>query len=101
MSIYESIRTIYRHDGWKGFYRGLSASYAGTVETALYFVIYEHIKKLVRESRNGNDLELTDCMTAAGVAKLAASCLCYPHGEFCLIMFIDTGSVFVRARALL
>lgn len=79
MSIYESIRTIYRHDGWKGFYRGLSASYAGTVETALYFVIYEHIKKLVRESRNGNDLELTDCMTAAGVAKLAASCLCYPH----------------------
>lgn len=95
------INQIYTLDGLRGFYRGLSASYAGNVlqcsctrchfyplrtgtcETAIHFVIYEHIKKLVRRRRE--DLSLLDCMGAAGVAKLTASMLCYPHGEmtFC------------------
>lgn len=76
------VRSIYSLDGLRGFYRGLSASYAGTAETATHFVIYEHIKKLQRAQRESSDLELLDCMWAAALAKLTASPLCYPH-EVC------------------
>lgn len=52
----------------------------GTAETAIHFVIYEHIKKVVT-ARRGSQLELTDCMWAAALAKLIASSMCYPHGK--------------------
>lgn len=80
LSAQSCIRQIYSLDGLRGFYRGLSASYAGTCETAIHFVIYEHIKKLVRANRE--ELNLLDCMAAAGVAKFTASIMCYPH-EVC------------------
>lgn len=38
---------IYREEGWRTFYRGLSASYLGVVETALQFAIYGELKRLV------------------------------------------------------
>ena len=52
----------------------------GTAETAIHFVIYERIKKVVM-ARRGSQLELTDCMWAAALAKLIASTMCYPHGK--------------------
>ena len=94
------IRQIYSLDGVRGFYRGLSASYAGeylihavfiaaqvilftylagTCETAIHFVIYEHFKKMLRQ-RN-EELSPLECTGAAGVAKFTASILCYPHGK--------------------
>ncbi len=92
------IRQIYLLDGIRGFYRGLTASYAGkknlsllyivmfllvlftgTCETAIHFVIYEHMKKLIR--RRKQEASLLDCMAAAGAAKITASSMCYPHGE--------------------
>ena len=38
------MRKVWRAEGTKGFYRGLTASYAGIVETVIYFVIYEQFK---------------------------------------------------------
>uniref|UniRef100_A0A0R3WY49 Carrier protein n=1 Tax=Hydatigena taeniaeformis TaxID=6205 RepID=A0A0R3WY49_HYDTA len=38
------IRTTWREYGMRGFYRGISASYVGSIETALNFVLYENIK---------------------------------------------------------
>ncbi|EUC39655.1 hypothetical protein COCMIDRAFT_41854 [Bipolaris oryzae ATCC 44560] len=35
-------------EGIKGLYRGLSASYLGTVETALHLVVYEKLKAVIR-----------------------------------------------------
>ena len=52
---------------------------AGTCETAIHFMIYEHIKKLVKCKHE--ELSLVDCMCAAGVAKFTASTMCYPHGK--------------------
>lgn len=75
------IERIYHLDGLRGFYRGLTASYAGTLETAIHFVIYEHLKKVLVSNRQ-RELELTECMSAAAVAKMTASSLCYPH-EVC------------------
>lgn len=54
--------------------------HVGTLETAIHFVIYEHVKKMMIID-NQRELELTECMLAAATAKMTASSLCYPHGE--------------------
>ena len=53
--------------------------HTGTLETAIHFVIYEHLKKVLVAHRR-RELELTECMAAAAAAKMTASSLCYPHG---------------------
>lgn len=79
LTMYNSIKKLYRLDGMKGFYRGLTASYAGTIETAIHFVIYEHLKKLILARRDSQQLQPLDCIVAAGLAKVTASTTCYPH----------------------
>ena len=37
---------------------------------------------MMRARREGAELGLTDCMWAAALAKLTASSVCYPHGEW-------------------
>jgi len=44
LSLSECIRRTWATEGVKGFYRGLSASYAGIFETVLYFTFYERLK---------------------------------------------------------
>ncbi|CAN0471065.1 unnamed protein product, partial [Ectocarpus sp. 12 AP-2014] len=41
----EAIGAIYRDEGVRGFYKGMSASYWGCSEGCLYFVLYERIKR--------------------------------------------------------
>jgi len=94
-SMKKVVARVYRTEGIKGFYRGLSASYWGVTETIIHFVIYEHIKKAFRELRNKAVLDVenniedgdhnseknasTDFMIAAGVSKTFASIVAYPH----------------------
>lgn len=47
-STLDCIRKVIRQEGIKGLYRGLTASYLGTVETALHLVLYEHLKVVYR-----------------------------------------------------
>ena len=54
----------------------------GTIETAIHFVIYEHLKKLFKERRENYQMQPLDCVLAAGLAKMTASSTCYPHGEW-------------------
>lgn len=58
----------------------LCSCFPGTLETAIHFVIYEHVKKMMAIN-DQRELELTECMLAAATAKMTASSLCYPHGE--------------------
>lgn len=69
---------MYRTDGVRAFYRGLSASYAGSIETAIHFMIYERMKEYIRTDK---DIPPFQCMLIAACSKITASCLCYPHGE--------------------
>ena len=43
----ECMRRVWNAEGLKGFYRGLTASYAGIVETVIYFTIYEQLKVII------------------------------------------------------
>ncbi|KAH7309920.1 mitochondrial carrier domain-containing protein [Stachybotrys elegans] len=81
----DCLRQVVQTEGIRGFYRGLSASYLGTVETAMHLVIYERLKVMIHYSLGGNGQSPGEIQTwistsgAAGSAKLAAVLITYPH----------------------
>ncbi|SPO29536.1 related to RIM2 - Protein of the mitochondrial carrier family (MCF) [Ustilago trichophora] len=79
---------IVRQEGIKGLYKGMSASYLGVAEGTIQWVLYERLKKMGTEtavaSSNVQDKasvgsKLSSMVGAAGVAKLVASLITYPH----------------------
>ncbi|KAJ8369280.1 hypothetical protein SKAU_G00093080 [Synaphobranchus kaupii] len=90
MSVVECIRRVYWSDGLRGFYRGMSASYAGILETVIHFVIYENIKHKLMEAKvtantdNDNQAvkdasDFVRLMLAAATSKTFATSIAYPH----------------------
>ncbi|XP_030073118.1 solute carrier family 25 member 36 [Microcaecilia unicolor] len=90
MSALECIRKVYQADGVKGFYRGMSASYAGISETVIHFVIYETIKRKLLEYKTSANMDeeeesvkeasdFVGMMLAAATSKTCATCIAYPH----------------------
>ncbi|TFK19774.1 mitochondrial carrier [Coprinopsis marcescibilis] len=41
---FDCTRQIAQQEGFRGFYKGISASYLGTVDTVLHLSLYEHLK---------------------------------------------------------
>ncbi|KAI1822512.1 mitochondrial carrier domain-containing protein [Xylaria intraflava] len=79
---------ILRQEGIGGLYKGLSASYLGTVETILHLVLYEQLKGIYSRALEKSNpssprwKELQNWIStsgAAGSAKLAAVLVTYPH----------------------
>lgn len=92
----DAVTKIFREEGFFGFWKGVSASYYGTIESALQFTIYEGIKsriitrnraKLARgeflndpnKSQSPDDLTPIQYLASASLAKFVASTLTYPH----------------------
>jgi len=85
-----AIRSIFREEGIKGFYKGLSASYWGCSEGCIQFVVYEKIKKRLEErnaqfylcsgkTRGNGRLPNHQYFLAAAFSKFVATVLTYPH----------------------
>lgn len=84
------VKTV-RHEGIRGLYRGLSASYLGVSESTLQWVLYEQAKRslarrqalLENSNREPNvwdrTVQWTGKLTAAGGAKFVAALITYPH----------------------
>lgn len=80
-----------RHEGIRGLYRGLGASYLGVTESTMQWVLYERFKMSLakREQRlaqrrdypTGLDSAINWSLTigAAGIAKCVAAIVTYPH----------------------
>ncbi|KAI1477228.1 mitochondrial carrier [Daldinia eschscholtzii] len=82
---------ILRHEGWKGFYRGLGISLFGVAHGAVQFAVYDPVKRLyfarrgpfstLRESedlaRQRMSTEAT--LVISSVAKLVAGAVTYPY----------------------
>ncbi|XP_057559651.1 solute carrier family 25 member 33 isoform X2 [Hippopotamus amphibius kiboko] len=87
MNTLQCARYVYQTEGIRGFYRGLTASYAGISETIICFAIYESLKKYLKEAplapaTNGTEKNATNffgLMAAAALSKGCASCVAYPH----------------------
>ncbi|KAI0104623.1 mitochondrial carrier domain-containing protein [Nemania sp. FL0031] len=84
----DCVRQVLKQEGVGGLYRGLSASYLGTLETALHLVLYERFKLLYTRSLEGSSVQndtarglinWVSTSGAAGSAKLAAVLIAYPH----------------------
>lgn len=89
---WDCIKQTVRHEGFRGLYKGLTASYLGVTESTLQWVLYERLK-LSLERRAALRLadpayqrkwiddaeEFGGKFTAASFAKVFASALTYPH----------------------
>jgi len=89
LTAWKCARSIYREQGIRGFYKGITASYYGLAESVIHLAIYEEIKAHFRSKRDWeNDSEVLSAwnflqyMYAASISKATASCFCYPHGMF-------------------
>lgn len=89
---WDCIKQTVRHEGIRGLYRGLSASYLGVTESTLQWVLYERMKLSLarREARRLSDPTYTPNLlhnveewggkfSAAAGAKLFAAVITYPH----------------------
>ena len=73
---------IWRHEGIKGFGRGLSASYLGVSESTLQWVLYERLKRVFgTEQKKATTFreKLGQALGAGFFAKLIATVVTYPH----------------------
>ncbi|WVO18149.1 hypothetical protein L204_105852 [Cryptococcus depauperatus] len=75
---------IFRKDGIRGLYKGLSASYLGVSEGVIQWVLYERFKRLGQmKSTQLQDQSLfsyiPQIIGASGGAKAVASLITYPH----------------------
>ncbi|GMS84995.1 hypothetical protein PENTCL1PPCAC_7170 [Pristionchus entomophagus] len=86
MGVWAMVRRVYQREGIRGFYRGVTASYAGISETVIQFVLYEHLRQaLLSNSRGKGDdderknIDFLNFMVAGGIAKFIACVAAYPH----------------------
>lgn len=74
------IKQIFREEGIRGFYKGLSASYLGVTEGTIQWVLYERLKQLSADTQDrGSVAEWFGMLGSAGTAKCVASLITYPH----------------------
>ena len=93
---WDCIRQTFQHEGPRGFFKGLSASYLGVTESTLHWMLYEEVKRKLRArealvaARVASDpergrtwwdhtVEWTGNFLGAGASKGIASILTYPH----------------------
>ncbi|ODQ68148.1 mitochondrial carrier [Nadsonia fulvescens var. elongata DSM 6958] len=82
---------VIKAEGAKGLYKGLSASYLGSAESTIQWVLYEQMKSFIRQKEIARQqagvkasavdkfFEWAAQSGAAGMAKLLASMITYPH----------------------
>ncbi|PYH99791.1 mitochondrial carrier [Aspergillus ellipticus CBS 707.79] len=82
----DCVKQILQHEGPKGLYRGLTASYLGSIETTLHLVMYERIKGIIskkvdldKNSESNHLVQGLALSSASGLSKLFACLIAYPH----------------------
>ncbi|KAF8075272.1 mitochondrial carrier protein RIM2 [Lyophyllum atratum] len=79
-SSWQTIKDIMKHEGIRGFYKGLSASYLGVTEGTIQWVLYERLKRITAATEGqGGVQEWVGMLGSAGTAKCVASLITYPH----------------------
>lgn len=90
---WDCFKSIVKNEGIRGLYKGLSASYLGSVEGILQWLLYEQMKLVIKNRSiekfgHSNDGQKTTgerikewCQRSgsAGLAKFIASIVTYPH----------------------
>lgn len=82
----EVIEDIWKKEGIRGFYKGLTASYFGCFEGAIHWILYERFKVFLSSStvedaiiKSDKQLRVIEYFGAAALAKFVAIWATYPH----------------------
>ncbi|EEY15844.1 mitochondrial carrier protein RIM2 [Verticillium alfalfae VaMs.102] len=87
----DCIRQVLGTEGIRGLYKGMSASYLGVTESTLQWMMYEQMKRYLKERNDkivasGRDktawdttVDWTGKIISAGGAKFVAAVIAYPH----------------------
>ncbi|ETI23438.1 hypothetical protein G647_05240 [Cladophialophora carrionii CBS 160.54] len=73
------LRAIYRTEGIRGFFHGLTPTLFGVSHGALYFVAYERLKVWRQMAKKDQTLTNFDTIMASSLSKTFAGTLTYPH----------------------
>ncbi|EDO16882.1 hypothetical protein Kpol_1024p36 [Vanderwaltozyma polyspora DSM 70294] len=90
---YDCLKSVVRNEGVTALYKGLSASYLGSIEGILQWLLYEQMKHMIhmrsverfgnlnegQKSTQDKIKEWCQRSGSAGLAKFVASILTYPH----------------------
>lgn len=101
MNVRQCMRGIWRASGFKGFYKGITASYVGISETIVHFVIYEFFKAQIKQKRlqnpssddNFDKYIFFQYMFASAASKSCACAIAYPH-EVARTRLREEGAVY-------
>ncbi|KAI5857193.1 mitochondrial carrier protein [Tricharina praecox] len=82
---WDAARKMYRYEGLKSFYSGLSPALLGLTHVSVQFPVYEFLKKhftggieLGKQDADGNS-NFSGILAASCLSKICASCATYPH----------------------
>lgn len=79
-SMYHGVSEIMRHEGVKGFWRGLVPSLFGISHGAVQFAAYENLKNWRGAKRGGkSELSNLDYLVLSGSSKIFAGSITYPY----------------------
>eukprot|EP00026_Physarum_polycephalum_P010674 Phypoly_transcript_10844.p1 GENE.Phypoly_transcript_10844~~Phypoly_transcript_10844.p1 ORF type:complete len:240 (+),score=32.58 Phypoly_transcript_10844:165-884(+) len=81
---WDCVKRVHAEEGFRGFYKGLGASYLGIAESSIQFVLYEKLKSIVLLKKRESGVLVptlgnTEYMALAACAKLTAAVCTYPH----------------------
>jgi len=102
---FDCVAQVLRQEGFRGMFRGLSASYLGAAETTLHLVMYEQLKKLLVRQEDGASrdpgawdwaVDWLEISGAAGASKLLAGLIAYPHEVTYMLTFKNCGSTLTH-----
>ena len=80
--LWRTVRNVYKKEGIRKFYSGLSASYLGIGETVINFLIYEQMKVKINKFYNRDSSKsfyFSTYVMASTLSKSTAAMIGYPH----------------------
>ena len=77
--MFSGLSSIYRTEGTRGFFHGLSPTLVGVSHGSLYFLAYEKLKLWRRQSKKSKELSNFDTLGTSSLSKVFAGVITYPH----------------------
>lgn len=75
----DAFRTMYREEGFRVFYLGLTPSLFGLLHVGIHFPVYEKLKRVLHTEQEDQDGKLWRLIVASSFSKMVASTITYPH----------------------
>lgn len=76
-----ALRSIHKHEGFRGLYKGLGPAALGLIHVAVQFPLYEKAKQLQRQNPQdpNESLRTHQILLASTTSKVIAAVITYPH----------------------